>query len=437
MGRCFWWEKDVCNKHSLDNKDFLLSEKEQKEFELYLSLKTQSNSFDLKKLRVISEYLIKLISISTIFGILYGFIISFNYLKEINHLFILPEIIGTPSSLLALLLFPVLSLLLISLLFLSCYFINNLILSLIPQIDYIVLPNKNINYFFVPIFHLIFSLILCTIYFFDYYIFGYDKNYTIIVLLSNYILLNIIIFNCLKSEIQATFLSKFFGLSAIAKIIFSFFLFSGIFVFSTTAKNYISQLATLALLLIALVMVEFISCLDLQDKIFKKNNKSNKLWLMPIIIAFYVVILIAYQFFVDIQGNSLYMVRYVEKPQNSSWYLIHNGNNTSKIINGLTKTNIKNYKHVFEPNSWREICKEDVFTNTNMSNCSMLDEYVKDMNDNALYGYMTWNLGSTKVFCPQSVDFFADNGDNKEKSEKCLVIDGKYLQPISEHYLAN
>lgn len=134
----------MCNKHSLDNKDFLLSEKEQKEFEIYLSLsqKTQSNSFDLKKLRVISEYLIKLISISPIFGVLYGFIISFNYLKEINHLFILPEIIGTPSSLLALLLFPVLFLLLISLVFLLCYFINNLILSLIPKVDYIFCPIK-------------------------------------------------------------------------------------------------------------------------------------------------------------------------------------------------------------------------------------------------------------------------------------------------------
>ncbi|WP_157073984.1 hypothetical protein [Moraxella oblonga] len=48
---------------------------------------------------------------------------------------------------------------------------------------------------------------------------------------------------------------------------------------------------------------------------------------------------------------------------------------------------------------------------------------------------MAWNLGETKVFCPQSVDFFDDKGDNKEKSVKCLVINGKYLQPVSEYYL--
>ncbi|WP_156892331.1 hypothetical protein [Moraxella caprae] len=45
-------------------------------------------------------------------------------------------------------------------------------------------------------------------------------------------------------------------------------------------------------------------------------------------------------------------------------------------------------------------------------------------------------MGNTKVFCPVSVDFFDDKGNNKEKSAKCLVIDGKYLQPVSEHYLA-
>lgn len=367
----------------------------------------------------------KIISIATIFGIIYGLFISFGYLKEINSLFIFQEIIGTPSSLLALLLFPVLFLLLISLLFLSCYFINNLILSLIPQIDYIVLPNKNINYFFAPIFHLIFSLILCTIYFFDYYIFGYDKNYTIIILLSNYILLNIIIFNCLKSEIQFAFLAKFLWLSAVAKIIFSIILFFGIFVFSTTAKNHISQLATLALLLIAIVMVEFISCLDLRDKIFAKSNHSNKLWLIPIIIAFYVVILIAYQFFVDIQGNSLYMVRYIEKPQNSSWYIIHNGNTTSETINGMTKDDMEKQKELFNADECEKYKKE----------CDNDKQEVFQKRENTLYGYFAWNLGNTKVFCPQSVDFF-DGEDNKEKSKKCLVIDGKYLQPISTEFLA-
>lgn len=166
------------------------------------------------------------------------------------------------------------------------------------------------------------------------------------------------------------------------------------------------------------------------------SQKNDSVFMGVICVSFLILSVVILSFFTKFSDLSLYIPRFIEKPQDSSWYLIHNDNNTSKIINGLSKTNIKNYKHVFEPNSWREICKEDVFTNTNMSNCSMLDEYVKDMNDNALYGYMTWNLGNIKVFCPQSVNFFDDKGNNKEKSEKCLVIEGKYLQPINEYYLS-
>lgn len=216
-------------------------------------------------------------------------------------------------------------------------------------------------------------------------------------------------------------------------------MFFGIFVLSATAKNYTAQLATLTLLLIAFVVVEFISCLDLQDKIFKKNNKSNKLWLMPIIIAFYVAILIAYQFFVDIQGNSLYMVRYTEKTQNSSWYIIHNNNSPIETINGINEQDIARYKQKFIPTSWAKFCQADDFSKQNIINCEYLYDYTQDINLNALYGYMAWNLGNTKVFCPQSVDFFkTDNQDERnEMSEKCLVIDGKYLQPISKHFLSS
>lgn len=160
---------------------------------------------------------------------------------------------------------------------------------------------------------------------------------------------------------------------------------------------------------------------------------------MPIIIAFYVAILIAYQFFVDIQGNSLYMVRYTEKTQNSSWYIIHNNNSPIETINGINEQDIARYKQKFIPTSWAKFCQADDFSKQNIINCEYLYDYTQDINLNALYGYMAWNLGNTKVFCPQSVDFFkTDNQDERnEMSEKCLVIDGKYLQPISKHFLSS
>ena len=43
---------------------------------------------------------------------------------------------------------------------------------------------------------------------------------------------------------------------------------------------------------------------------------------------------------------------------------------------------------------------------------------------NALYGYMAWNLGDIKIFCPVSV------GLGKQVADKCLYIKGEYLQPL-------
>lgn len=108
---------------------------------------------------------------------------------------------------------------------------------------------------------------------------------------------------------------------------------------------------------------------------------------------------------------TLRKIGFMEKPVDSSWYIIHNGNNTSETINGITKDDTKVLQSKFR--------HED------------MSQYMVDK-PNYLYGYMAWNLGDTKVFCPQSVDFFMEDGiENKTKAQKCLVIDGKYLQLVS------
>lgn len=133
----------------------------------------------------------------------------------------------------------------------------------------------------------------------------------------------------------------------------------------------------------------------------------------------------------------LYDARIAEKIDNSSWYLIHNGNTASETINGMTKDEIEKYKSNFIPNNWAKICKIDDFNRRNVDNCRVLYDYIQDMNPNALYGYFAWNLGNTKVFCPQSVDFFKTDNQNERNtmSQRCLVIDGKYLQLISNYYI--
>lgn len=175
----------------------------------------------------------------------------------------------------------------------------------------------------------------------------------------------------------------------------------------------------------------------LSFKGFHKNKKYD--YIFHIMSGLFVLI---YLFYVSIFSNyevSLYKIRFIEKPQNSSWYIIHNNNSPIETINGINEQDIARYKQKFIPTSWAKFCQADDFSKQNIINCEYLYDYTQDINLNALYGYMAWNLGNTKVFCPQSVDFFkTDNQDERnEMSEKCLVIDGKYLQPISKHFLSS
>lgn len=158
----------------------------------------------------------------------------------------------------------------------------------------------------------------------------------------------------------------------------------------------------------------FVSHIVASDYFLGKKFYDQYNIILIFINIFFIFAYTIYLSYFSAYNISLYAPRFIEKPQNSSWYILHNGNTNSDKINGFSKTEIQNLKLEFKPQ----------------------DKDVKDIkNPNTLYGYMAWNLGNTKVFCPQSVDFFDDKGNNKEKSEKCLVIDGKYLQLISDYYI--
>jgi hypothetical protein len=121
--------------------------------------------------------------------------------------------------------------------------------------------------------------------------------------------------------------------------------------------------------------------------------------------------------------------RFIETKQNSSWYLLHNNfqqNNGSQEANGIDKNDLLKLKQKFK--------------------CSILSEKEKaekgitcspETRNNALFGYMAWNLGDTKVFCPPTVDNTI--GDEKEKEKlgkECIVISGKALQIMPESYIS-
>ena len=127
-------------------------------------------------------------------------------------------------------------------------------------------------------------------------------------------------------------------------------------------------------------------------------------------------------------------IRFTEKPDNSSWYLLHNNfqkNDGTQEVSGIEKADLLRLKEKFKVPF---LC------------------HIADARNNALYGYMAWNLGNTKVFCPASVrndenakcqDKNKDgkcsekeqNDANKTAFSQCLVIDGKFLQIMDEQYI--
>ena len=134
-------------------------------------------------------------------------------------------------------------------------------------------------------------------------------------------------------------------------------------------------------------------------------------------------------------------IRFTEKPDNSSWYLLHNNfqkNDGTQEVSGIEKADLLRLKEKFQcPKEQEEKQK-----------CSNLPYH----RNNALYGYMAWNLGNTKVFCPASVhndknaeckhenedekcDEKEQNEANKTAFSQCLVIDGKFLQIMNEQYI--
>ncbi|WP_295709542.1 hypothetical protein [uncultured Neisseria sp.] len=148
----------------------------------------------------------------------------------------------------------------------------------------------------------------------------------------------------------------------------------------------------------------------------------------------------------------LYFTHSIEIPENSSWYLLHNNfqqNNGSQEINGIDKNDLIKLKQNFKCSILSEKEKED-----KNINCSPIPE----QRNNALYGYMAWNLGDTKVFCPPTIDnqkadstkIKDDDSKTEEQkaadelaakeakklAEECIIISGKALQIMPKGYIS-
>ena len=168
-----------------------------------------------------------------------------------------------------------------------------------------------------------------------------------------------------------------------------------------------------AILLVAYTLISlFFSYYDIL------NSKQN---FSPF--QFFVVIILSILHLAILFSNHnaiLYFFRFIETPENPSWYLLHNNfqqNNGSQETNGIDKNDLLKLKQKFKCSTLSETWRTEKGIT-----CS------PETRNNALFGYMAWNLGDTKVFCPAK---------RTEKLDKeCIVISGKALQIMPESYIS-
>ena len=170
------------------------------------------------------------------------------------------------------------------------------------------------------------------------------------------------------------------------------------------------------------------------------ESKNNAIAIVPFSIVILLLVGVAFTAH-NFPSYVFTPIRFTEKPDNSSWYLLHNNfqkNDGTQEVNGIEKADLLRLKEKFQ-------CPKD---QEEQKKCSNLPY----QRNNALYGYMAWNLGNTKVFCPASVSNYRNakcqdknkdekcdeeeqNDANKTAFSQCLVIDGKFLQIMDEQYI--
>lgn len=168
---------------------------------------------------------------------------------------------------------------------------------------------------------------------------------------------------------------------------------------------------------------------------YDKNSMSNakkSTWETP---AWYsVIVLLAICLFAStFSYRILILTRFIESTNDAAWYLLHNDSQKtdgSQEVSGINVEDLKKLKEKFTCSSEKT-----------KSNCFPESLLRAKYRANALYGYMAWNLGSTKVFCPVSFPNDSSGADKHNKKENnsspCLVINSQYLQPLNARYISS
>ena len=360
----------------------------------------------------------------TILGTIFGASITYKYLDSINQKSIFPDIIGTPSAFL--------SVSIVFSLMLFCIFISlSIPYSILFFNENKKVENKKIIY---GMNQLLFCFVLCSP----------IVLFLILMLIKTYILkeLNnqLIIFLMLIFPLIIYLIGIFYYFINLKNfrnikiknfwqgVVFSFFIpmlanfYPIVFIFIPISNSWINInyhdiffLSTLFLPAINIILSSFI----IFNERFSSGEKILVINLFSFIISFCFLCIIA-NISDNFPSRLLLPLRIIESNQDSLWYLIHDRYN-EKEISGIDTFDLHAIKLTFS-------CNE------NKDKCSMAANGRK----NALYGYMAWNLGDTKVFCPESVSFLEHDGvSNTEKSSKCIIIKSEFIQILDANHISN
>lgn len=203
------------------------------------------------------------------------------------------------------------------------------------------------------------------------------------------------------------------------------------FIFDTQIENYFIFPIVLFLYFIMILSLSILFYYKETTKQEKDRQKNSLIWLSILSI----IILFLSLFIQKGLSNSMHLIilnssRLIETPRNSSWYLLHNNfqpQNGTQETNGINKNDLKKMKEIFKCSSIPKDIQQfyEIKCETN-----------PEKRNNALYGYMAWNMGDTKVFCPASVNNFRTDTEDKTDLKSCIVISGKALQIMPEDYIS-
>ena len=338
-----------------------------------------------KEQRKLSDYLeifSKLIGISTVFGIFYGGVVIYFYLLKINKLSIFPDVVSNPTSLIAAISILIFTLVIIILLYYLSILLFSKLFLLIPELFLAIQNFRNPK--------------------------SPKLNHSIKIMLG---LSYIIIYFYIIFHILTVFLKDYLQ-----------------YLFLKDDKDiYILLMPLLFLILRNFLRSNFSGLFDPNLKKFFIDILSILIILMCIILSLLInnISILNFTYFIEI-------------PKNSSWYLLHNNfqqNKGSQEINGIDKNDLIKLKQNFKCSilSEKEKVEKDI-------KCSSTPE----QRNNALYGYMAWNYGDTKVFCPPTTNNTKlDNIEYKDwkipakkLDKECIVISGKALQIMPESYIS-